>query len=81
MIWTSGGLDKLEIYRRLGVREVWVWEDGTIATFALRSEGYERIARSEVLPRVDVDLISSLLELPTQTAAVRELRTRLRSQG
>ena len=80
VIWTSGGLDKLEIYRRLGVREVWVWEDGTIATFALRGDRYERIAGSEVLPQVDVGLIVSLLELPTQTAAVRELRTRLRGQ-
>ena len=80
VIWTSGGLDKLEIYRRLGVREVWVWEDGTIATFALRGDRYERIAGSEVLPQVDVGLIGSLLELPTQTAAVRELRTRLRGQ-
>ena len=80
VICTSGGLDKLEIYRRLGVREVWVWEDGTIATFALRGDRYERIAGSEVLPQVDVGLTGSLLELPTQTAAVRELRTRLRGQ-
>jgi Uma2 family endonuclease len=79
--WTSGGIDKLEIYRRLGVREVWMWEDGVIVPFALRGEGYERCARSEVLPQMDLDLITSLLELPTQTAAVRELRARLRSRA
>jgi hypothetical protein len=26
VIWTSGGIDKLEVYRKLGVREVWYYE-------------------------------------------------------
>ena len=81
VIWTSGGLDKLEIYRRLGVREVWVWQRGAIAIFALRGERYERIAGSEFLPQVDLQLIGSLLDAPSQTAAVRELRARLRRRG
>jgi len=78
VIWTSGGLDKLEIYRLLGVREVWRWDDGVITVFALRGERYEPMARSEILPQVDVELLQMLMELPTQTAAVRELRARLR---
>ncbi len=81
VIWTSGGLDKLEIYRRLGVREVWVWQDAHIAVFALRDDQYERIARSGILPQVDIDLVLSLLDTPTQTAAVRELRARLRNEA
>jgi Uma2 family endonuclease len=80
IVWTSGGLEKLEIYRRLSVREVWRWIDGTITIFALRGDRYERLARSEVLPEVDIDLVCSLLDLPTQTAAVRELRARLRTR-
>lgn len=81
VIWTSGGLDKLEIYRRLGVREVWVWQRGEIAAFALRGDRYERIARSELLPQIDLDLVRSLLDAPSQSAAVRELRDRLRRRG
>ncbi len=80
VIWTSGGLDKLEIYRRLGVAEVWIWKDGKITTFALRGDRYEQIARSELIPQIEFDLVRSLLELPSQTAAVRELRARLRSR-
>jgi Uma2 family endonuclease len=79
--WTSGGLDKLEIYRRLGVREVWVWQHEEISVHALRAGGYERIAKSELLPQIDLELLRELLELPTQTAAVRELRARLRRSG
>ena len=81
VVWTSGGLDRLEIYRLLGVREVWRWEDGVITIFVLRGEQYEPVDRSELLPQVDIDLVRSLLELPTQTAAVRELRARLRNRS
>ena len=30
VVWTSGGIEKLEIYARLGLREVWFWrpQDG-----------------------------------------------------
>jgi Uma2 family endonuclease len=81
VIWTGGGLDTLEIYRRLGVRELWVWQRGEISVFALRGDRCERIARSEFLPQIDLDLIRSLLDAPSQSAAVRELRERLRRRG
>jgi Uma2 family endonuclease len=74
VIWTSGGLDRLEIYRRLGVREVWVWKEAHIGIFALRRDRWEPIGRSELLPQLDVALLESCLSLPTQTAAVRALR-------
>lgn len=32
---TSGALDVLEIYQRVGVREVWFWEDGVIVVYLL----------------------------------------------
>jgi Uma2 family endonuclease len=25
VVWTSGGIDKLEVWRKLGAREVWFW--------------------------------------------------------
>lgn len=34
--WTHGGLDKLEVYRGLRVREVWLSEDGAIHIHSLR---------------------------------------------
>jgi Uma2 family endonuclease len=81
VIWTSGGLDKLDIYRRLGVREVWVWQHGAISVFALRGDRYDRIKRSELLPPIDLDLVRSLLDAPSQSVAIRELRARLRARG
>lgn len=79
--WTRGGLDKLEIYRGLSVREVWIWERTTgIEIHVLRGEQYERIARSEVLPEIDLALLASFLDRPSQSQAVRELRAALRAR-
>lgn len=81
VIWTSGGLDKLEIYRLLGVREVWIWKRGEIQLFALRGDRYERILKSEYLPQIDLSFLGRLLnESSTQPEAVRELRATLRSR-
>jgi Uma2 family endonuclease len=50
VIWTSGGLDKREIYRALGVREVWFWRKGRLTVHALRPAGYEEIAGRRAAP-------------------------------
>jgi Uma2 family endonuclease len=78
VIWTSGGLDKLEVYRGLGVREVWIWREGRIGVHALRGERYEPIPRSELIADLDLDKLASFLEGPDQTAAVRAFRAWLR---
>src|SRR5512140_2392365 len=35
VVWTSGGIRKLEIYKRLSVREVWCWKKGVVHTHVL----------------------------------------------
>jgi Uma2 family endonuclease len=63
---TSGNIDKLEIYRRLGVKEVWMWKSNGLSLYYLREEtpkqfvdtyGYERITASEFLPELDISLL------------------------
>jgi Uma2 family endonuclease len=59
---TSGGIDVLEIYQRIGVQEVWFWEDGVIEVYVLLSPsaqaelstGYELVRQSELLPNLDL---------------------------
>ena len=78
VIWTSGGLDKLEIYRRLGVGEVWFWKDEGIEVHPLRGDHYQRAERSAVFPDLDVALLVSFLDRPTAMQAVRAFRDALR---
>jgi Uma2 family endonuclease len=78
VIWTSGGVDKLDVYRRLGVAEVWVWRDATFALFALRGEQYEQIPGSELLPGLDHEQLAQFIDLKPMTRAVRAYRKTLR---
>jgi Uma2 family endonuclease len=78
VIWTSGGLDKLAVYRKLGVREVWIWKDGTLCVHALVDERFVPVERSELLPDLDIALLVSFIGAESQTQAVREFRAALR---
>jgi Uma2 family endonuclease len=78
VIWTSGGIDKLEIYRRLDVPEVWSWKDGRIEIHVLTGSGYLASERSSVLPDLDVALLASFLDRPTATQAIRAFVAALR---
>jgi Uma2 family endonuclease len=81
VIWTAGGIDKLEIYRGLGVREVWFWEEGKIRLFVLRDGAYAEVSKSAVLPELDLPLIARLVEEHTdQLTAVKALRHALRTK-
>ncbi|KAB2887256.1 MAG: Uma2 family endonuclease [Kofleriaceae bacterium] len=79
VIWTSGTLDKLEIYRRLEVGEVWVWRDGVLSVHVLVQGRYESVGTSRVLPGLDLSLLCSFLDRPTATDAMRAFRDALRA--
>lgn len=79
VIWTSGGLDKLEVYKGLRVREVWLWQDQVLSVHVLRGDEYAAAERSAVLPDLDLRLLASFLDVETQTRALREYRAALRS--
>src|SRR3970040_344199 len=85
VVWTSGGIDKLEVYRKLGVREVWFYERGSLRFFALRGavgdKNYTEIPRSELLPQLPRDLLLTCMRERDQTAALRALRAALRAPG
>jgi Uma2 family endonuclease len=79
VVWTSGGIDKLEIYRRLGVREVWIWKDSRIDVHVLREQQYHQ-ATSVLFPDLDVTLLASFLDRPTALQAVKAFRQALRGR-
>lgn len=78
VVWTSGGIDKLEVYRGLGVPEVWFWQKGQLQFFLLQEGGYSPSARSRLLPDLDPALMARCMSESSQTQAVRALRAALR---
>ena len=80
VVWTSGGLDKLDIYRKLGIREIWFWRRGRLAAHALRGDAYQEILASEVLHGIDLVELAEHLDRPTTSQAIRDYRTRIQSR-
>jgi Uma2 family endonuclease len=79
VVVTSGLVDKLDIYRGLGVAEVWVWELEQFRIYHLRDDGYEQIQMSELLPDCDIPLLASYIKPEEQFDAVMAFREVLRS--
>jgi Uma2 family endonuclease len=77
VVWTSGRIDKLDIYRKLGVSEVWYWRKGRIQPYCLRGERYVPVEQSEVLSGLDLALLTSFIDQPTTFAAIRGYRQAL----
>ncbi len=80
VVLTSGSVDKLEIYRGLGVEEVWFWQEGQFSIYHLRSSSYEKVVRSELLPELDLSLLAVYVRPDEQFEAVMEFRERIRQQ-
>ena len=80
VVFTSGNERKLNRYKALGVPEVWFWEDGRFALYCLRGHSYERVSKSEILPDLDIELLSRCLLMTSRVEAVREFRRGI-SQG
>jgi Uma2 family endonuclease len=77
VVVTPGALDKLEVYRGLGVREVWLFQAGSFHLLALRGEHYEAIATSVVFPEVDFVRLAHYALQADQHAALTAYRREL----
>jgi len=76
---TSGSLDKLKIYQRLAVAEVWVWQFNQLKLYHLREEtpsqfldtyGYEQITASEILPELNIALLEQCVQISDDIEAI-----------
>lgn len=78
VVITSGGINKLEVYRGLGVREVWFWHQGAFHLYELSGERYEQRERSSLIPDLDFGQLATLAEEPEQLTALKRYRELLR---
>jgi Uma2 family endonuclease len=78
---TSGSINKLEIYRRLGVVEVWFWENNRLKLYHKREDipsefletnGYEQVSLSEILPELNISLLEECALISDDILAIDE---------
>ncbi|NJL21672.1 MAG: Uma2 family endonuclease [Leptolyngbyaceae cyanobacterium SM1_3_5] len=69
---TSGGIDRLEGYRRMGVAEVWFWEDGLLTIYRLRNQQYEQVKNTGLIENFPLDLFTRYITYHDRYDAVTE---------
>ncbi|ACK68678.1 protein of unknown function DUF820 [Gloeothece citriformis PCC 7424] len=79
VIASSGGINKLGVYQRLGVKEVWFWKSHDISVYCLRKDNYEQVTKSEILPELDLDLLIQYAIQPNPLEAVLGFRQAINS--
>jgi Uma2 family endonuclease len=78
VVVTSGGIDKLEVYKRLGVNEVWFFQNNQFKIYHLRGETYEQVTNSELLPNLDLTLLAQYVLADDPLEAALEFRDRVK---
>ena len=78
---TSGGIDKLEKYKRLKIAEVWSWENNQLLLYRLRENSYEQIFSSEFLPDLDMALLVRCVQMSDILVARTEFINGMRQSG
>jgi Uma2 family endonuclease len=71
VIVTSGEVNVLEIYKRIGIPEVWLWEDGVLSIYHLQ-ENYQLVEKSSLLPDLDLEIFTKYITYHDQYDAVTE---------
>ncbi len=79
VVVTSGGINKLEAYKRLQIPEVWFWENGALRMYSLGAYGYAEVDRSFVLPDLDVVLLVRCINIENHLQAMREFKQTIQS--
>ncbi len=79
VVVTSGGINKLEAYKRLEIPEVWFWENGALRMYSLGDDGYAEVDRSFVLPDLDILLLARCINIENHLQAMREFRQAIQS--
>ena len=58
VVFSSGSVEDLEKYRRLGVKEVWFWINNQLEIYTLLDDSYQKQNSSDNLPNLDVNLLN-----------------------
>lgn len=78
VVFYSGGVDSLEIYKRLQVKEVWFWQNNKIAIYYLADNEYTEVTSSQVLPNMDIELLTKYISQPNLRLAIKDFKQELR---
>lgn len=74
VVYTSGGVNTLEIYQRLGVPEVWIWQNEQFKIYCLKNDVYQQRSSSQLLPGLDITLLTQHVIISDPLDAITQWR-------
>jgi len=74
VVYTSGGVDTLEVYRRLGVGEVWFWQNNQLKVYCWQDDSYHYSQQSRLLPDLDLTSLAQHVVIQDPLDAIVEWR-------
>lgn len=78
VVITSGGIDKLEKYKRFNITEVWIWENNQLSLHRLQEDNYQPISSSTLLPQLNIQLLVRCVLMPSILEARTEFLNGIR---
>ena len=75
---TSGGIDKLAIYRGLGIPEVLVWQNNRLTLYDLRESIEIEVTSSQFFPGLDFQLLAQYIQPQNQPQAIKDFLAAIR---
>jgi Uma2 family endonuclease len=76
---TSGGVDKLDVYKGLGIPEVMIWQNNRLTLYDLREESYREANLSQFFPDLNLQLLAQYIRPQEQPQAIKEFLRAIRS--
>ena len=61
VIFSSGSIEDLEKYQKLGVKEVWFWINDRLEIYVLADDSYQKKTKSDNLADLDVKLLNKYI--------------------
>lgn len=80
VIITSGSIKILEVYRRLEVSEVWLYQEDQLNIYYLDNNQYSLVNTSQLLPHLDLNLLTQFIDHPNPRMAIKEFRKLLENE-
>ena len=74
VVYTSGGVDTLKVYQRLGVGEVWIWQNRELKVYCLQGDNYQQQQQSKLLPDLDLTLFAQYIVIKDPLDAIVQWR-------
>jgi Uma2 family endonuclease len=74
VVLTSGNINILDLYLRLGIPEVWYWEDGLLNVYCLgkKKQMYENFKASQFFPNLSLNTFAKYITYYDQYEAIAE---------